>query len=212
MPDPPVTARVSDLHKSAFWIWGVTAMIMREPLGAAVRRLAKDGLADPLAQLTALRTVVTLLILSRQFLGAGVFFERVYLRADSPAKFPHCSYPMDFITRLTEVLLAVAASTTVGSGTYVFGWISTFLVLTGAMLAADSVLLLIAVCAGFSTRREIAPGARFNALALLCTSTVAAAATAAGLALETREMLALGCAGAFTSIQLGTMIRGYGKS
>lgn len=211
MPEPPSPARIPDSHKNAFWIWGVTAMVMREPIGIAARRIFESGLSDPAAQLTALRTLIALLILSRQFLDAGIFFDRVYLRPDSYEKFPHRSYPTDFITRLLELLTVVAASSLVGVQGQVSGWISPFLILTAVMLSAPAVWLGVAIVAGFSTRSGIESSARFNAAALAAGAAAGSLAAAAGLSLWWSEILALVAVAVLTAGHLGRTIVAYGR-
>src|SRR4051812_42626435 len=96
MPPSPAP-RVPDLHKSAFWIYGVTAMVMREPLGIVLRHASSSGWSDGAVRLEALRTLIVLLLMSKQFLAAGIYFDRVYIQQESGERFPRRSYPMDFL-------------------------------------------------------------------------------------------------------------------
>jgi hypothetical protein len=208
MPD---TARISDLHRSAFWIWGVTAMIMREPFAVSVRALSVEGFASPSAQMVCLRTALTLMLLSRQFLNAGIFFDRVYMRPDSAGRFPVRSYPLDFLYRMMELLVAVAASTTIALEPHELPSLSPFAILTGVMLMLDALWLAVARAAKFSTASEIAPAARNNSFALLLCAAVYSGFRAAGADPPSAEAPALLAALMFTCWQLGRQIRTYGQ-
>ena len=120
MPNGGESPRVSDLHKSAFWIYGVTAMVMREPLAGLIRHIAAAGVGDVQVRLETLRVAVVLALMSRLFLASGLYFDEVYLRLDSAARFPRRSYPVDFISGLLHFLLAVGASTAVSTVTSAF--------------------------------------------------------------------------------------------
>jgi len=120
MPNGSEAPRVSDLHKSAFWIYGVTAMVMREPLAGLVRHIASAGMGNVQVRLETLRVAVVLALMSRLFLESGLYFDEVYLRADSVARFPRRSYPIDFLSGLLHFLLAVGASTAVSTVTSAF--------------------------------------------------------------------------------------------
>ena len=212
MPESPPPARISDLHKSAFWIWGVTAMIMREPLAVVIRQVSAAGIASQTAQLVCLRTALILLILSRQFLAAGIYFDRVYMRPDSALRFPSRNYPLDFITRLMEMLVAVAASTAAGLDSREPGGLSPFMIITCVMLLLESVWLMIARSANYSTVPEIAPVARNNFYAFLLLAVIACGLRAAGSSAEQTEVWVLVVIGLFTGYQLAGQIRSYGQS
>ena len=79
MPNGSEAPRVSDLHKSAFWIYGVTAMVMREPLAGLVRHIASAGMGNVQVRLETLRVAVVLVLMSRLFLESGLYFDEVYL-------------------------------------------------------------------------------------------------------------------------------------
>src|SRR5215510_832294 len=106
-------ARVSDLHKGAFWIYGVTAMVMREPLSIVIKHTTAAGTADPQVQVEIVRMAIVLLLMSRVFLLSGLYFDQVYLRPDSAVLFPRRSYPADFLLGLVHFLLIVGASTVI---------------------------------------------------------------------------------------------------
>src|SRR5258708_37830669 len=204
-------SRIPDSHKNAFWIYGVTAMIMREPLAVVVRDLSTKGIADTGVRMECLRTAVVLLILSRQFLSAGAFFDRVYLQPDSAARFPRRSYPVDFLTRLAELLMAVAASTTIALETSVLVGLTTFTVLTLVLLLLDGVWLAIARLARYSTIQEIAPIAHANFLAWSLCAISFAAVRAAGFRLPLAGAVILGEVFLFTGFQMALQIRSYGR-
>ena len=94
MSAQPPAARVPDLHKSAFWIYGVTAMVMREPLSIVLRHASSVGWANPDVLMEALRGLIVWLLMSRQFTVAGVYFDRVYLQPDSGAQFANRNFPL----------------------------------------------------------------------------------------------------------------------
>ena len=104
---------VSNLERSAFWIYGVTAMIMREPMSTLLRHGSTAGWGDPLIRVETLRVLVVLVFLSRLFLAAGLHFEIVFMRPESAKLFPKRSYPVDFLAGLGQLLVGVAASTVV---------------------------------------------------------------------------------------------------
>ncbi len=156
MSAQPPAARVPDLHKSAFWIYGVTAMVMREPLSIVLHHASTAGWANPDVLMEALRGLIVWLLLSRQFTVAGVYFDRVYLQPDSGVRFANRNFPVDFILGIGALLLAVGASTIVG----VKG--SLFDVVVGLALLWDLLWLLVARLMGYSAVRLISPGALFN--------------------------------------------------
>lgn len=156
MSAQPPAARVPDLHKSAFWIYGVTAMVMREPLSIVLHHASSAGWANPGVLMEALRSLIVWLLMSRQFTFAGVYFDQVYLQSDSAVRFACRNFSVDFILGIGALLLAVGASTIVG----VKG--SLFDVVVGLALLWDLLWLLVARLMGHSSVRLIAPGALFN--------------------------------------------------
>ncbi|MEQ1949254.1 MAG: hypothetical protein ABL995_18820 [Bryobacteraceae bacterium] len=204
--------RIPDSHKNAFWIYGVTAMILREPLSIVTRDLSAKGLGDASVRVECLRMLVVLLVLSRQFLSAGVYFDRVYLQPDSAAKYPHKSYPVDFLTRLVDLLAAVAASTAVGLHTFPLWGLAPFLAVIVLLLLFDALWAFTARTAGYSTVSELAPTARGSLLVLLVCFILY---IGAGLAALPAEMLDAGLLMVVlisTSIQLAGLIRSYGRA
>ena len=210
MPETPPAARIPDSHKNAFWIYGVTAMIMREPLSLVVRRLSVEGIQDPVTQVQCLRALLILLILSRQFLTAGSFFDRVYLQPDSAARFPRRSYPWDFLTRMAELLVAVAASTTIALESTPPRGLAPFTILAAILLLLEAVWWATARVATFSTVVEIAPTARANGSALLLCVALYGSLRALGVAVETSDALLLSVVTLFTGFQLAGQVRSYG--
>ena len=156
MSAQPPAARVPDLHKSAFWIYGVTAMVMREPLSIVLHHASTAGWANPDVLMEALRGLIVWLLLSRQFTVAGVYFDRVYLQPDSGVQFANRNFPVDFILGIGALLLAVGASTIVGVKGSLFDGV------VGLALQWDLLWLLVARLMGHSAVRLIAPGALFN--------------------------------------------------
>src|ERR1700753_1349827 len=92
--------RITDLQRSAFWIYGVTAMVMREPLGIIVRQIAELGIGNGEVRLEILRVAVLLSLLSRLFLSSGLYFEQVYMQEGAAARYPRSSYAIDFLAGL----------------------------------------------------------------------------------------------------------------
>lgn len=156
MPEQPTASRVPDLHKSAFWIYGVTAMVMREPLSIVLHHAATAGWADKGVQMEAVRGLIVWLLLSRQFTVAGIYFDHVYVQSDSALRFPKRSYPVDFMLGVIALLVSVGASTIVGVSGPLFD------VLVGLTLLWDLLWLAFAKALGHSTVRFIAPAAYFN--------------------------------------------------
>src|SRR3954451_23865957 len=147
-PTPP---RIHDLHRSAFWIYGVTAMIMRDPFGVVLRHAAAAGWGDPMVRQEGLRGLVVLFLMSRQFLASGIYFDRVYLQPESPQLYPRRSYPLDFLLGMGELLAALGASTLVGLPT------SMFAALVAVNLLWEPAWLALSAVARYSTLRMIAP-------------------------------------------------------
>jgi hypothetical protein len=192
-PTPP---RVPDLHKSAFWIYGVTAMVMREPFSIVLRHAATAGWQDSAVQLEALRALIVLALLSRQFLAAGIYFDRVYLQPDSAERYPRRNYPFDFLFGMGELLLAVAASTVVGTASAIFCALAALILLT------DLVWLFVSRALSYATVKKIAPGAVFNGLTLL---------VVAPLTLLVSEQLGYGILVLATGLHMARLVSTYDK-
>jgi hypothetical protein len=157
MAPKPAAVRIPDLHRSAFWIYGITATVMKDPFGVVLRHASIAGWADPAVQEEALRALVVLMLMARQFLAAGMYFDRVYLAPESAERFPLRNYPFDFLFGLTELLFAVANSMIVAVPNHFFD------VLCALNLLWESAWLVASKVAGYSTRRMIAPGAQVTA-------------------------------------------------
>lgn len=135
-------------------------MVMREPLSIVLRHGATAGWSDSAVQLEALRALIVLGLLSRQFLAAGIFFDRVYLQPEAAERYPRRSYPFDFLFGMGELLLAVGASTVVGTVS------PTFNVAVGFILLSEALWLVVSRILRHSTSPKIAPGAVFNLITL----------------------------------------------
>ncbi len=144
-------ARVPDLHKSAFWIYGVAAMVMREPLAVVLRHANTAGWGDPGVHIEALRGLIVWMLLSRQFTVAGVYFDHVYLQPDSAERYPRRSYPLDFLIGVGALLAAVATSTLVQADNHLFNAV------VGVALGWDVVWLLVAALMRHSSVSLIVP-------------------------------------------------------
>jgi hypothetical protein len=167
-------AAVADLHKSAFWIYGVTAMIMREPLAVGIRRTAESGIGGAGVADELLRVAAVFAVLSRFFLAEGLFFDEVHLRQGSGAQYPRRSYPLDFLFGMVQLVLAVGASTAIQAP-------QSFAVMIGAFLLFDNIWLAVSACMRLSTLGRIGHAARAGRLAFLICGATWAACNAAGL-------------------------------
>jgi hypothetical protein len=208
----PAPARIPDAHKSAFWIYGVTAMVMREPLSIFVHDLSSTGPANPGVQLEGLRVFLVFLFLTCQFLSAGIFFDRVYLEPNSSAQFPHRSYPVDFISRMIELLVAVAAAGAVGIHARHIGGLAPFTMLVAILLLLQPVWLVVAKTAGYSTVSELIPAARVSALAFLLGDAIYMSMLALHFEPAKADAAALFSVVVVISARLAVQIRSYGHS
>ena len=206
-----MSERIPDSHKNAFWIYGVTGMVMREPLSVLVRDASAQGFASPIVQLESLRVLVVFLILSRVFMGAGVYFDRVYLQPESAANFPRRNYAADFLATLTELLVAVGASTAIAIHTRSIGGLTPFSILIALLLVSEPLKLLGTRLAGYSTVAEIAPAARASAIAFLLADAVYMTMRVLGFGPVRTEAAALTAVAVCTAIRLLDQIRTYGS-
>lgn len=208
-PSRNTEGRVSELHKSAFWIYGVTAMVMREPFASGIRHAATAGLGDWQVRLELLRTAVALLLMARFFLMLGRYFDEVYFRPESAACFPRRSYPMDFLTGLIQLLTLVAASSAVSLHGRTQAGISVFIVLTLLFLCLDIGWLAVSTLLRFSSTGRIAQFAKFNGLTVVfAVATWCGVRTASGnhvLADQAALFIVL----ALTLFDTGKLIREY---
>ena len=204
--------RIPDSHKNAFWLYGVAGMVMREPLSVLVRDASAQGFASPAVQLEALRVMLVFLILSRVFMGAGVYFDRVYLQPESAANFPRRNYAADFLATLTELLVAVAASTAVAIHTRTIGGLTPFSILIALLLVSEPLKLVATRAAGYSTAGEIAPDARAGAIAFLLADATYMTMRMLGFGPVRTEAAALIAVAVCTAARLLNQIRTYGSS
>ncbi|HXJ40808.1 MAG TPA: hypothetical protein VNH18_16120 [Bryobacteraceae bacterium] len=157
--------RVSELHKSAFWIYGVTALVMRVPFESVIRHASLAGTGDWQVRLEMLRVVVVLVLLARMFLAAGRHFDLVYIRADAAVQYPRRNYPMDFLMCLVELLIVVALSTTVTLHVRGIAGISLFSGIAGLSLLYENGWLAASRAMGLTAVRNIAAFAAANDVA-----------------------------------------------
>lgn len=206
-----MSERIPDSHKNAFWIYGVTSMVMREPLGVLVRDSSAQGFASPIVQLEALRVLVVFLLLTRVFMSAGVYFDRVYLQPESAANFPRRNYAADFLATLTELLVAVGASTAIAIHTRSIGGLTPFSILIAILLVSEPLKLLATRLAGYSTVAEIAPAARASAIAFLLADATYMTMRVLGFSPVRTDVAALSAVAVCTAIHLLNQVRTYGS-
>jgi len=144
--------RITDLQRSAFWIYGVTAMIMRDPLSVIVRQTAELGFGNWEVRLEILRVGVILILLSRLFLVSGLYFEQVYMQPESGDRYPRRSYAVDFLAGLAQFLVATAASTAIALQSV--RTLTPFALLVAVFLAVDWLWLGLAALRRFSSLRR----------------------------------------------------------
>jgi len=203
------TRRLSDLQRSAFWIYGVTAMVMREPLGLVIRHTSDAGLNHWQVRLELLRVAVILLLLARLFLRTGLYFERVYMQPDSNDRFPRRSYPTDFLAGLMLFLVGAAATTAVGTHTRVFRAFAPFTVAVACFLLVDTFWWALARLRGFSSTALIRDQAVTNLGMLAASLTVWSLAYAAGADAVLSDQIALGIIGIGTAADVVWQARTY---
>jgi hypothetical protein len=201
--------RTSDLHKSAFWIYGVTAMVMREPFANVIRHASTAGLSDWQVRLEILRTVIVLVLMARLFLLLGIYFDEVYVRPESAERFPRRSYPVDFLTGLMQLLTIVAASSTVSLHGRTRVGLPVFMVLTIAFLLFDIAWLAAAKLLRFSSAARIAGFAKFNEVTLAACVVGWGGVRIAGGDQVLADQIALLIVLAMTLFDMGRLIRNY---
>lgn len=206
------TGRISDLHKGAFWIYGVTAMVMREPFAAVIRHTSTAGPADWQVRLELLRLAVVLLLMSRLFLASGLYFDEVYMRPNSAESFPHRSYAVDFLAGLIQFLVVVAASTAVSLHSRAFGEFSPFMILVAAFLLSETGWLSLSILLGFSSRKRIARFARLNSAALAMSAVVWGGVRVAGADPVLADQVALALIAVLTMYDAARLIHEYDRS
>jgi hypothetical protein len=201
--------RLTDLQRSAFWIYGVTAMVMREPFGTVIRHATENGLRDWQFHLELLRVIVILLLLARLFLSSGLYFETVYMQANSSQLYPRRSYPTDFLAGLGQFLVGAAATTVIATHSRTHQVLSAFTIVIAVFLPLDAVWLIVALVRRFSSVRLIRSQAGANCALLLIAASVGGICGAAGndAVFAEQAMLAVVAVGATAGI--ATQIRTY---
>src|SRR4051812_47887502 len=125
-----------EVHKHAFWAYGVIlALAIREPLSQVVPHFVRDGFSDWQVQLEIWRLLVFLILIIRFYLGAGVYFDEVYLREGEREKYKRKSYPIDFLTGLFHFLSFFACAVVLSLHGRIKGEVSYFGVLLVVILA-----------------------------------------------------------------------------
>jgi hypothetical protein len=207
-PTQAKAGRISDLHKSAFWIYGVTAMVMREPFASVIRHTSTAGFGDWQVRLELLRVAVVLILMARVFLASGLYFDQVYLREDSATRFPRRSYPVDFLAGLLQFLTIVAGSTAVALHSRTEPGLSVFGILVVAFLLFDALWIGLSTLLGYSTVREITRRASFATAAF----TIAAwsGIRIAGGDPVLAEQIAFAALLASTFFEMAKLVRQYG--
>ena len=203
----PQRSRISDLHKSAFWIYGVTAMVMREPFATVIRHTASAGLGDWQVRLELIRVAIVLMLMARIFLASGLYFDEVYLREDSTVRFPSRSYPVDFLAGLMQFLIIVGASTVVALHSRSRLGISVFTLLVLAFLLFDAVWIGLSMLLRLSTTKEVARRATFGGAAL--TAAVWTGFRVAGRDAVFADQAAFICLMALTAVEMARLVRQY---
>jgi hypothetical protein len=190
--------RISDLQRSAFWIYGITAMVRREPMGLIVRHSTEAGFGNWQVRLEVLRVGVILLLLSRFFLLSGLYFEQVFMQPESADRYPRRSFPIDFLAGLLQFLVGAAATTAVGLHLRIAGIFAPFTLLVFLFLAVDWIWLAISKLRAFSSVPLIAGYGIFNAAALIAAAIVWGVARSAGADAVFADQAALGIVACFT--------------
>jgi len=201
--------RITDLQRSAFWIYGVTAMVMREPMGLVVRHLSEAGLGNWQVRLELLRIAVILLLLSRLFLVSGLYFEDVFMQPDSTDRYPRRSYPIDFLAGLLQFLVGAAATTAVGTHLRIAGEFAPFTLLAELFLIVDLGWLAIAALRRFSSVARIAHHARVNGEMLVASTMAFGVVRVAGGDAVFADQTALAVLAAFSLYGITRQIQRY---
>lgn len=163
-------------HSHAFFVYGVVVgLAIREALLKVVPH-ALPGLmesaavtsgtvpaADSTRQivLETARLVTFLIVLIRFYIGAGVYFDRVYCSEETACNFSRKSYGLDFLLGTIHFIILFVWSQTIVVHNRIGHGISTFLVLLGVVLLYD--LLWWALSADYDSVFVIRRWAIFNA-------------------------------------------------
>jgi hypothetical protein len=201
--------RITDLQRSAFWIYGVTAMVMREPMGLVIRHTSEAGFGNWQVRLELLRIVVILLLLSRLFLISGLYFEQVFMQAESADTYPRRSYPIDFLAGLLQFLVGAAATTAIGTHLRIAGEFAPFTILAELFLIVDLVWLAVAALRGFSSVTLIARHTKVNSGMVIGSVVAFAAARVAGADAVFADQVALTILAALSVYGITRQIKRY---
>jgi hypothetical protein len=202
--------RISELHKGAFWIYGITAFAMHDPVSHLLAHLSSAGLADWQVRLEIWRCAVLLVLMAKFFLGAGLYFDQVYMRERSSDRYPRKSYPVDFLAGLLQFLLLVAAAVTVGFHARFRGEITLFTVLVALFVLYANLWYLAAAVLRYSVRGTLAVSRDSNNLAFAVSAFAYLASRLAGGADPVfADQAALGTLLILTCFDVGKLIRAY---
>ncbi|HWF09695.1 MAG TPA: hypothetical protein VG297_14600 [Bryobacteraceae bacterium] len=201
--------RLPDLHRSAFWLYGATAAVMREPMGAVLRHAFEAGFHDWQVRLEVLRLGIVILLLSRLFLVSGLYFEMVFMQPDAAVRYPRRSYPVDFLTGLLHFMTGAALTTVMSSHLRLAGGIASFSWIVVAFLSIDIFWLAVAVARRFSAVPVIAEHTKVNAGMLGICGVVWIAARLARQDPVFADQAALGMLAAITLLGILRQIRIY---
>jgi hypothetical protein len=149
-PAQQVPRKLPDLHRSAFWIYGATATVMREPMGAVLRHAFEAGMHDWQARLEVLRLAIVILVLSRLFLVVGLYFEMVFMQPDASVRYPRRSYPVDFLTGIMHFMAGAALTTVMSNHLRMPGGLAMFSWILIAFFSIDILWFGVAVARRFS--------------------------------------------------------------
>lgn len=201
--------KLPDLQRSAFWLYGATATVMREPMGLVLRHAFEAGFHNWQVRLEVLRLAVVLLLLSRLFLISGLYYEKVFMQPEAATDYPRRSYPLDFLAGLAQFMIGAAMTTVMSTHLRLAGGVSPFVLITVAFLSVDILWLLIAAARGFSTVPVIAAHTKVNATMLVAGTIVWGVARGAGADAVFADQAALGLLAAWTFYRILQQIRIY---
>jgi hypothetical protein len=201
--------RISDLQRSAFWIYGVTAMVMREPFGLIIRHTTEAGLGNWQVRLELLRVTVILFLLARLFLVSGLYFETVYMQPDSSERYPRRSYPTDFLAGLAQFLVGAAATTAIGLHSRISQSLAPFTLTVALFLLIDAGWLAVAQLRAFSSTGLIRREASRNFVILAAATLLSGISRLSGADTVLSDQIALFTIAAGTGFDVLQQIRIY---
>ncbi len=146
--------RISELHKGAFWIYGVTAMVLHDPVLHVLTHISEAGLANWQVRLELLRCAVLLTLMARFFLAAGLYFDQVYMQEASREKYPRRSYPVDFLAGLMQFLLLLGAAVTVAAHHKFRGELTVFTIAAALVALYGNLWYLLGAVLRYSAREK----------------------------------------------------------